>query len=39
MSFTGINNEDQLVQRTFAEHLGGRLGWEKDCGSNRERVS
>ena len=25
---TDINNEDRLVQQTFAEHLRDTLGWE-----------
>jgi len=25
---TGINSEDRLVQRTFADHLERQLGWE-----------
>lgn len=25
---TDVNNEDRLVQATFAEHLRDRLGWE-----------
>src|SRR4051812_16866896 len=28
MAYSGINSEDQLVQRTFAEHLEKQLGWE-----------
>src|SRR5689334_11993132 len=28
MAYTGINSEDRLVQRTFADHLHKMLGWE-----------
>lgn len=33
---TGINNEDRLVQRTFAEHLEQQLGWESVYAYNAE---
>jgi type I restriction enzyme R subunit len=33
---TGINNEDRLVQRTFANHLRDRLGWESVYAHNAE---
>ena len=33
---TGINSEDQLVQRTFAEYLEEKLGWESVYASNQE---
>lgn len=36
MAFTDINGEDRLVQRTFAEHLEHRLGWESSCAWNNE---
>src|SRR6266571_1414431 len=28
MAYTDINSEDRLVQKTFAEHLRDKLGWE-----------
>ena len=28
MAYTDINSEDRLVQKTFAEHLCDKLGWE-----------
>ena len=28
MAVTGINSEDRLVQKTFADHLEQVLGWE-----------
>ena len=28
MALTDINSEDRLVQKTFAEHLRDKLGWE-----------
>src|SRR5687767_7927966 len=33
---TGINSEDRLVQRTFADHLHDRLGWESVYAYNAE---
>jgi type I restriction enzyme R subunit len=33
---TGINSEDRLVQRTFAEHLENVLGWESVYAYNDE---
>src|ERR1035437_10069547 len=33
---TGANSEDQLVQRTFAEYLEEKLGWESVYASNQE---
>ncbi len=33
---TGINSEDRLVQRTLAEFLGDRLGWESVYAYNEE---
>jgi type I restriction enzyme R subunit len=33
---TGINSEDSLVQRTFAEHLEEKLGWENVYAWNQE---
>ena len=36
MAITSINNEDRLVQRTFAEHLEKALGWESVYAWNRE---
>ena len=33
---TGINSEDQLVQRTFAEYLEEKLGWESVYAWNQE---
>ena len=33
---TGINSEDRLVQRTFADHLRDRLGWESVYAYNAE---
>jgi type I restriction enzyme, R subunit len=36
MAVTGINNEDRLVQQTFAEHLHERLGWESVYAFNHE---
>src|SRR5512139_316292 len=33
---TDINNEDRLVQRTFAEHLEKVLGWESVYAYNNE---
>lgn len=33
---TGINNEDRLVQRTFADHLEKALGWESVYAHNGE---
>jgi len=33
---TGINSEDRLVQRTFADHLRDRLGWESVYTYNTE---
>lgn len=36
MAVTGINSEDRLVQRTFAEHLEQVLGWESVYARNQE---
>jgi type I restriction enzyme, R subunit len=36
MALTGINSEDSLVQRTFAEHLEKALGWESVYAYNNE---
>src|SRR5213594_2000590 len=36
MAFTDINSEDRLVQKTFAEHLRDRLGWESFYAWNEE---
>ena len=33
---TDINNEDRLVQLTFADHLRDRLGWESVYAYNTE---
>ncbi len=33
---TGINSEDRLVQKTFADHLRDRLGWESIYAYNAE---
>lgn len=33
---TDINNEDRLVQATFAEHLEQKLGWESFYAWNQE---
>ena len=33
---TDINNEDRLVQQTFADHLRDRLGWESVYAYNAE---
>lgn len=33
---TGINNEDRLVQQTFADHLHDRLGWDSVYAYNDE---
>ena len=33
---TDINSEDRLVQRTFAEHLGQRFGWDSAYAYNTE---
>ena len=33
---TDINNEDRLVQQTFAEHLEKALGWESIYAYNSE---
>ncbi|MDP9177063.1 MAG: type I restriction endonuclease subunit R [Gemmatimonadota bacterium] len=35
---TGINNEDRLVQRTFADHLENALGWESVYAYNAETL-
>lgn len=34
--FTDINSEDRLVQKTFAEHLRDKLGWESVYAWNEE---
>lgn len=36
MAVTGINSEDRLVQRTFADHLQNALGWESVYAWNDE---
>ncbi|MDD2708551.1 MAG: type I restriction endonuclease subunit R [Verrucomicrobiae bacterium] len=36
MMITDINNEDRLVQKTFAEHLRDVLGWESVFAHNEE---
>src|ERR1700692_891431 len=36
MAYTDINNEDRLVQATFAEHLEKMLGWESVYAWNQE---
>ncbi|MDE0166216.1 MAG: type I restriction endonuclease subunit R [Bryobacterales bacterium] len=36
MAVTPINSEDRLVQRTFAEHLEEKLGWESVYAWNQE---
>jgi len=36
MAFTDINSEDRLVQKTFAEHLRDKLGWESVYAWNSE---
>jgi type I restriction enzyme R subunit len=36
MAFTGINGDDRLVQKTFAEHLQNMLGWESVYAWNEE---
>ncbi len=36
MAITDINNEDRLVQQTFAEHLEQALGWESVYAYNAE---
>ena len=36
MAFTDINSEDRLVQKTFAEHLRVKLGWESVYAWNEE---
>ncbi len=36
MAATGINNEDRLVQATFAAHLRDKLGWESVYAWNNE---
>ncbi len=36
MAYTDINNEDRLVQKTFAEHLEKVLGWESVYAWNTE---
>ena len=36
MAVTGINSEDRLVQKTFAEHLEKALGWESVYAWNEE---
>jgi len=36
MAYTDINGEDRLVQATFAEHLGTKLGWESIYAWNDE---
>src|ERR1700734_550839 len=36
MAYTDINNEDRLVEATFAEHLEEELGWESVYAWNEE---
>src|SRR5690625_1258264 len=36
MAVTGINSEDRLVQKAFAEHLERLLGWDSVCAGNQE---
>ena len=36
MAFTNINSEDRLVQKTFADHLHDKLGWESVYAWNDE---
>ena len=36
MAVTSINSEDRLVQKTFAEHLEHKLGWESVYAWNQE---
>ena len=36
MAVTGVNNEDKLVQATFAEHLENALGWDSVYAFNNE---
>ena len=36
MAFTNINSEDQLVQKTFADHLHDVLGWDSVYAWNEE---
>ena len=36
MAFTNINSEDRLVQKTFAEHLEHKLGWDSVYAWNQE---
>ena len=36
MAFTDINSEDRLVQKTIAEHLRDKLGWESVCAWNEK---
>ena len=36
MAVTGINGEDRLVQKTFADHLQHVLGWESVYAWNDE---
>ena len=36
MAFTDINSEDRLVQKTFAEHLHDKLGWDSVYAYNDE---
>lgn len=36
MAFTDINSEDRLVQKTFADHLRDKLGWESVYAWNEE---
>ena len=36
MALTGINSEDRLVQKTFADHLRDVLGWETVYAHNTE---
>ena len=38
MAYTDINNEDRLVQQTFAEYLEQELGWESVYAFNKEKL-
>ena len=36
MAFTDINSEDRLVQKTFADYLHSKLGWDSVYAWNEE---
>jgi hypothetical protein len=38
MALTGINSEDRLVQKTFADHLRDALGWDSVYAYNTETL-